>query len=1562
MPKHRRIIRRTESTTFRTFDDYFWPVVLSIVLFAGCTCGVILAYLRFDDPRWYANAWTALLTVPLLTAAGIAVVRIVDNRRIRRATQLAVILGLIVNMMLVVMLDREVFSRIFESVRTVERIEPRSIVAPEYLQLPEQKERNSPEKLTQPVEVKMTEQVPEEVEREAEQPEERPTPTQLPSVAEIEKTIQPNIVQRRLPSAATPRRSDDASLLSRQQSQNSFQPNTQAEVPQTNNRSTRRNSQSARNSALQRQASQSARTLTTKQQPTVATAPESARIARRIVKPTPRNKTPSSSQLRRQRTEPQQVSRTPRDVESPQVRKSSRPEPLEAKKTEAPQQTTRAVVTQEPVPPSETLLEIPPETPVEIRSKMVRRQSPAEARPAVAQTVEAITERTIRNTARPTVGVTVNPRTVPNDPDIRQQELQASTASVQRKTMTSAAEESTQRMVTEVPVERSQTALPQRLNSTAVPQVSGARASSTPRRPARANLPNVATVDSEAVANASPSVVANPEPRAASSSISRQRSPQAIVTRTQPALETATQSPATRLARVSTPRRSTTSSLPTLSPEVNSEGAPKRTSRSAEKPTSPANAESPAMAQRNVASPVPTAQAVPMAFTRSVAGVAGRGESRNLDRARPAEQSPAMTASGSLRRARATQKDPPEAALTPSAPAQIARVRAEADRPRAIFQAQPITNAAHAGVQQPTKDSTDATAAITRSQASAEAGEVTASVGQVQVDLGSTRIVDEGERGRAAGGGQPEINTTSLSQQIARSATGGAPTVTLAVELQAEVAAAPAGNAGGSPPTMATSAAELQVVRTEVGGESPTAGGPTAALERGDLTEATSTETLAELAIRRAGGADQGQQPESEAAEQKQRGQITRNLERALPAAAINTRATPVSRPAQVVTNEDSTVIPSQEEAALTRRSDSALPTGLVESIVRPRQEVGTGQSTAVALQRAEAVDAVSGNPVAGGGSDSPARRSVGPALMANIEADEMGMPETISSNGPADATAVMPESAEARDISGAVTNATGSPSIGVGAGPPEVESETATAGGSQVQLASAAGENGPEMNDDLGQTSGVGRRKRTKLPAGTLVAASVEASQQGRSKDAATLEAEALADDMGDVGPMSRQSAKGLEVEVEAEVGAGGLGDKVAFDVGVNNRRAQSVSMEIHNRPHRYVRKGAGSPPNSSTEAVIATESFRRRGARKLGEDKGDETGVMAPQTEAAIELGLVYLLKSQEPDGRWALQGHGEEVPLHSDTAATSLALLAFQGAGYNHREHQYADIVAAGLDYLLKNQKENGDLFEPLDDESNKSVWLYSHSLAAIALCEAYGMTQDSELRGPAQRAINFIVDTQHPTKGGWRYGTSPEARSTDTSVTGWMVMALKSGELAGLDIAPDVYEGVKSWLDLAQVSDENPYLYRYNPFAPNTEKQSHGRKSSKTITSVGLLMRLYTGWRRDKPAMIQGADYLSKHLPAIGTARQPQRDTYYWYYATQVMFHMGGEHWRAWNDRLHPLLVGSQIKTGKDAGSWDPRRPLPDRWALHAGRLFVTTMNLLSLEVHYRHLPLYGDSAD
>ena len=349
---------------------------------------------------------------------------------------------------------------------------------------------------------------------------------------------------------------------------------------------------------------------------------------------------------------------------------------------------------------------------------------------------------------------------------------------------------------------------------------------------------------------------------------------------------------------------------------------------------------------------------------------------------------------------------------------------------------------------------------------------------------------------------------------------------------------------------------------------------------------------------------------------------------------------------------------------------------------------------------------------------------------------------------------------------------------------------------------------------------------------------------------------------------------------------------------------------------------------------------------------------GKVGPATEEAIERGLAYLASIQNEDGSWSLQGHGEEVLLHSDTAATGLCLLAFQGAGYTHRQHQYADTVSRGLQFLLQSQRTNGDLYRAEDQVSNRNVALYSHGIASLALCEAYGMTQDPELKESAQLALRYIIVTQHPQRGGWRY---TPGISSDTSVSGWMMMSLKSGELSGLDVSEETYRGIDKWLGLAQ-SPDRPDRYRYNPYAPDTPTQRHGRTPTPTMTAVGMLMRMYSGWRRDKDEMQSAADYLLKFPPQMGTAKSPQRDAYYWYYATQVMFHMGGDYWKSWNQYLNPLLLESQIREGPDMGSWDPARPVPDRWSPHAGRLYVTTMNLLNLEVFYRHLPIYDETAE
>lgn len=388
---------------------------------------------------------------------------------------------------------------------------------------------------------------------------------------------------------------------------------------------------------------------------------------------------------------------------------------------------------------------------------------------------------------------------------------------------------------------------------------------------------------------------------------------------------------------------------------------------------------------------------------------------------------------------------------------------------------------------------------------------------------------------------------------------------------------------------------------------------------------------------------------------------------------------------------------------------------------------------------------------------------------------------------------------------------------------------------------------------------------------------------------------------------------------------------------------------------PRRAKRK-LDRPPDLAGTEVIAAKPFQQRVTRVQGAASPAPAGSVGPATEQAIERGLAYLAERQNADGNWSLEGHGEPVLLRSDTAATGLCLLAFQGAGYTHRQHQYASTVARGLQFLVDRQRTNGDLFVPADATSNQNVALYSHGIAALALCEAYGMTQDPELRESAQLAVDYVVASQHRRLGGWRY--TPQV-SADTSVSGWMMMALKSGELAGLEIDPQAYEGINRWLEQARAGSGRGDRYRYNPFAPDTPTQRHGRFPTPTMTAVGMLMRMYSGWTPDDPALRSGADYLLQYPPHNGTPASPQRDTYYWYYATQVMFQMGGDDWKAWNRALTPALLETQVERGAGVGSWDPAHPVPDRWSPHAGRLYVTAMNLLNLEVTYRHLPIYGE---
>jgi hypothetical protein len=961
-----------------------------------------------------------------------------------------------------------------------------------------------------------------------------------------------------------------------------------------------------------------------------------------------------------------------------------------------------------------------------------------------------------------------------------------------------------------------------------------------------------------------------------------------------------------------------------------------------------------------------------MALSKALAGTAGSGRSPNIDSAMPGGNSPAMIASSAARRAEAVQQSAPGDALSPSAPALVARSQAGARAPTASLKAESVDVPTAAGGSEIAAQTATASAALVRAAAAALHGETTGAKGTGDVDLGPTQLVSEPGTGRASGGGQAELYFETQSQQIARrSQVGGAPLMSLAGAKVDTSVAAPEGTAGGQPAANEPGPAAIATQRTLAGGQNTESGGPSAADEPGPLTEPSAAALLAENVLSRAdraegaAGGPAGREDALEDEEEKAR-RLARAAAGGGPQLAI---AGPVVAPAPQS--------PTGDEGDGGRPTDlTAAPTAMVAgkqtllggaaeggSPLRAGEpEAGEGSRGAEAIgslrvARAEATEGAPGDPVLGGGTAQPARTATGPSLAANTTAETVELAGAPASGGVPSGAPLQAQGLTAARTAGGAPGTLVKGPIGAAADETLVDASSSGLVGSGMgrRSGSPASEDGPAVGD----VANVGAPGRQSATAGVATGATTVADvpEVGPNSAVAQAELDHLMGNMGNVA-LSRPSSEAIAVDIEAPDGPGGIGTDYSPEVGLNTRQARADSAEIHVAAARFVRREAGGLPSVSTAAIVATDSFSNRSQRGKGGTPLGGKGAPPPQTEEAIEMGLRFLARSQLEDGRWSLQGYPEEAGLVSDTGATGLALLAFQGAGYHHREHQYRDVARAGIDYLVAHQKENGDLFVPLDNQSNRSVWLYSHSLATIALCEAYGMTQDPDLKEPAQRAIDFIVASQNDERGGWRYSPGIGA---DTSVTGWMMMALKSGELAELKVPKETYRKIEKWLDLAQQSPGEPHLYRYNPYAPNTPEQRHGRTASKTMTSVGLLMRLYTGWRRDNPNMVSGAEFLRANLPTHGTVREPQRDTYYWYYATQVMFHMGGEYWQEWNGRLHPLLVNSQIKQGALAGSWNPRAPIPDRWGPHAGRLYVTTMNLLSLEVYYRHLPLYEDTA-
>ena len=355
-----------------------------------------------------------------------------------------------------------------------------------------------------------------------------------------------------------------------------------------------------------------------------------------------------------------------------------------------------------------------------------------------------------------------------------------------------------------------------------------------------------------------------------------------------------------------------------------------------------------------------------------------------------------------------------------------------------------------------------------------------------------------------------------------------------------------------------------------------------------------------------------------------------------------------------------------------------------------------------------------------------------------------------------------------------------------------------------------------------------------------------------------------------------------------------------------------------------------------------FASEAFNGRTA--AGRHAMVQAGGGNSESEAAVARGLIWLARQQRANGSWVYDGdHSQDV-----IAATGMALLPFLAAGQTHKpaqDNKYQKTVAAGLNFLISQMGKDGEFYNSRDASGKLTgrVGTYAQGIATIAICEAYGMTGDKRLLyGPALAAIKYLESIQGPD-GSWGYG--PKVNG-DTSIVGWQIQALQSGKLCrGLPVS-------KSTLDKARV-----FLDKVSDSATHSRYGYNSRESARpTLSAVGLLCRYYIdGWGPNNPSMAAGVEYL---LNSGGLPGEKARfDMYYLYYATQVLHFYDGPEWREkWNPRMRDMLIKLQVPQNKGAngGSWDPDLGIIGR---ACGRLGTTCLCLLTLEVYYRHLPLY-----
>ncbi len=306
-------------------------------------------------------------------------------------------------------------------------------------------------------------------------------------------------------------------------------------------------------------------------------------------------------------------------------------------------------------------------------------------------------------------------------------------------------------------------------------------------------------------------------------------------------------------------------------------------------------------------------------------------------------------------------------------------------------------------------------------------------------------------------------------------------------------------------------------------------------------------------------------------------------------------------------------------------------------------------------------------------------------------------------------------------------------------------------------------------------------------------------------------------------------------------------------------------------------------------------------------------------------------------------------------ADMGLTGLSLMSFVAAGIDEKDADYGKSITRALGYLLKRQRNDGGFFLGKEDMD-----IYAHATATIAIAELYIIGGRETLKPSIHAAASFILKAQNPGLG-WRYGV--KYGENDTSVTTWMVLALRSAVLAGarVDSTASLGDAAK-WYEWVSYSDRGEPRTGYNQAGSDSARL---RNVAEYVTHpcmdamhiVGRLAIADKSWGIANVVLKAQSKRIGESVP---TWDHHKIDYYYWHFGSLALFHMGDKYWQPWRISLMDTLTQNQrgFRKGETAetaetldeyGSWDA----VDAWHGAGGRVYSTAMNCLTLQTEWRY---------